>query len=108
MEVFVIHIPHNSICSSDGEKQNTIELSHIVTKLRVTAVTMWEVVSQIATRTIVDHYSKLLQEKVDVGVKFHFSSFAKHDQHISSSIQVVLQYLQLKIRKERTVNIRRI
>lgn len=45
--------------------------------------------SQNTAGTIVDHYSKFLQKKVDVGLIFGFSSLAKQNHHISSSIHVV-------------------
>lgn len=47
-------------------------------------------------RTIVDHYAKLLQKKVDIGVVLPFPSFTEQDQDVSSSVQVLLQHLHLK------------
>lgn len=50
---------------------------------------MQTVVWQNKTGTIVDHYSKFLQKKVNVGLIFCFSSLTKQNHHISSSIHVV-------------------
>lgn len=99
MEVFVIHIPHNSIYGSDEDKEKkTIQYSCQKIQNNTYFNCGWSQLSfqQTPICTIVDHYSKLLQEKVDIGVIFHFSSFTEHDQNVSSSIQVLLQYLQLK------------
>lgn len=49
-----------------------------------------------STLTAVYHNAKLFQEEVDVSVIFHFSSFSEHHQNRSTSVQILLQDLQLK------------
>lgn len=97
MVVLVIYIPNNSICSIDAEEENK---HHMIPRNDHTNLQLYRTVEmsfeQISLCTIVDHYSKLFQEKVDVCVIFHFSSFTEHDQDIPSAIQEVLQCLQLK------------
>jgi len=93
MEVFVVHVPHNSICVDNGEEEDT---HHMIKNSLNGNPRCWLSFQLMPVRTTVDHDSKLLQEKVDISVIFHFSSFTEHDQHISPAVQVVLQHLQLQ------------
>lgn len=88
VEIFVISIPHYSICSIEAinEKESVTNILKQKTTFSRHNLTF----------TIIDHDSKLLQEKVYVGVVLRFSSFAQHDQHVSSTVQVMLQHLKLQ------------
>lgn len=92
MEVFVVHISHDGICKRDEVKRNKTPWNSVkLLRKDPQAVNQTHLV-----RTIVDHYAKLLQKKVDIGVVLPFPSFTEQDQDVSSSVQVLLQHLHLK------------
>lgn len=49
--------------------------------------------------TAVHHDAELFQEKIDISVIFHFSSFSEHGENVPASDKILLQDLQLKNRK---------
>lgn len=94
MEVFVVNVSHYGIWKSEttgsvmSPRQASlncgVNLRSCVQSLMLTAV---------------HHDAELLQEKIDISVIFHFSSFSEHGENVPASDKILLQDLQLKNRK---------